>query len=187
MTFLEKAKLKFPKMEEDKITDECPQDFNFEKESICPKGGCIECWNREMPDTDTKEKVYKLIDKSEIYDEGYNKGLNDAWELLRKLSGLKSDEFLKIYDTCILYEVIYKNTPQEALAKLKAYEEAQEIKVGDVVQSKNYKIVVTKVSADNDVVYGFDNGGNDFCYHANDVTKTGKHIDIKSILESIGE
>ena len=73
--------------------------------------------------------------------EAYNKGLEDAWECVKKLTvndylkdGYDSDELLKIFGTDNIFCILKNYTPQEALAKLEAYEKEQaEIKVGDVV------------------------------------------------------
>ncbi len=72
-------------------------------------------------------------------EEAYNKGLNDAWELAQKLwlpvrhGGINVDIVTKIFE-CDYFEIPKNFTPQEALAKIEAYEKEQaEIKVGDVV------------------------------------------------------
>lgn len=209
MTFLDKLKEDYPNLTEDEIMrrvrHSCPYVYGYGGENVnskCMNDGrvgshCVECWNREMPNTEpkTEKPIYKEIDEDialmDARKEAYNQGLNDAWELLRKLSGLKSDEFIKIYDTCILYEVIYKNTPQEALAKLKVYEDSK-IKVGDVVawtdfadDTFNGVVLDFKDNTDNEVVVFNENGGVDVWKIA-ECKKTGKHIDIQSILEQIG-
>lgn len=117
-------------------------------------------------------------------DEAYNKGLDDAWELAKKIvlpehkGGYTADELEDIFDKRTFTSLMNTFTPQEALAKVKAYEERNEIKVGDVVTTKGsvFESIVTKVSGR--VVYRlFMDGSCDV--HANKETleKTGKHFD----------
>lgn len=53
-TYLEKAKELVPDLSEKEIIDEwCPDNaltrFGFIRVS-CKENGCVECWNREMPE-----------------------------------------------------------------------------------------------------------------------------------------
>ncbi len=178
---------------------------------------CAECWNREIPNTDKsillsigenyESSVVKKIKEQEekmvkdivseclnntkpqfsnpVIEKAYNTGLNDAWELARKLNDMKWEELEKIFVISdSFYEIIRTFTPQEALAKLKAYEETQ-IEVGDVVECNYHKIVITSVCGEE--VAGIDDIGATFLIKMERCKKTGKHIDIQSILESIGE
>lgn len=60
----------------------------------------------------------------------YTKGLNDAWELARKLAlntydgGIDSDEVRSIFGVSP-YDVFAKYEPQEAIERLAAYEKEQ--------------------------------------------------------------
>jgi hypothetical protein len=130
-----------------------------------------------------------------VIEKAYNTGLNDAWELAKKICVGKYDDYhsfspkelVSVFDTTDLLH-IFNLTPQEALAKLKAYEEAQ-IEVGDVVKYGNTEYVVCSIfedfSAHKPNYCGVDRKGR--WLGENNVTKTGKHIDISSILEQIGE
>lgn len=83
----------------------------------------------------TKSKVDEVFhhvkDATKRYQEAYNKGLedgrNEVWELARKLEfdrsdgGLSIDEVKRVFG-CSVYDVFKHYTPQEALAKLDAYE-----------------------------------------------------------------
>ena len=120
----------------------------------------------------------------EIKEESYNKGLNDAWELVEKL-WYESDKILGYVN---LNQVLKDYTPQEALAKLKAYEDSK-IEVGDVITIDEDRVIVTKVIKGEPctTIYGIEDNGCSICYSDRQFKKTGKHIDIKSILDSIGE
>ena len=120
-------------------------------------------------------------------DEAYNKGLNDAWELAKKivlpdhLGGYTVDELGDIFGKNYFISLMNTYTPQEALAKVKAYEEERnEIKVGDVVTVKDgvsdFESIVTKVSGR--VVYRlFMDGSCDGHAYKEDLEKTGRHFD----------
>lgn len=150
----------------------------------------------EIPNTEPKVEV---IPQAEVeasqkgYRNGYNQGLNDAWELLGKLYDFTCDEILNIFDLKNgFYDVIRNYTAQEALAKLKAYEDSK-IKVGDVVawtdfadDTFNGVVLDFKDNTDNEVVVFNENGGVDVWKIA-ECKKTGKHIEIQQILEQIGE
>ena len=117
----------------------------------------------------------------------YEQGMNDAWELICKINKLSLEESEKVYGERFQYitDIIENITPQEAIEKLKAYEESK-IKVGDVVEADGHyqKMVVTQVIENK--AYWFDSTGQVGCYEKEFVKKTGKHIDIQSIFEQIG-
>ena len=121
----------------------------------------------------------------------YSDGLSDAWELAKKILNMKFDVAVEVFDCTRLFDVMEKFTPEEALAKIDAYEKEKEIKVGDVVYySKDGDIstqsIVTKIEGN--VVYTvYSDGSCGREYYPNDLKKTGKHIDIESLLWQIGE
>ena len=186
MTFLEKAKTKFPKMEERTFLKECPEDFNLETESKCAEGGCIKCWNREMPNTEQKEDEDK--EWLDGYEKGKIDGLNDAWELVKNCWNMSVLDTREIFGYEYVKGILDNFTPQEALAKLKAYEEAQKIQVGDVLEYEDGDVlsVVLKVWGEQNLYMLFSDGSAGV-HPREGYKKTGKHIDIQSILEQIGE
>lgn len=117
--------------------------------------------------------------------EAYRRGLVDAWEAAKKLylNDACKDMFGEYF-----YTFIKNHTAQEAIDKIKAYEDANSIKVGDeVIWSDGSAIIVTMT---------FVAGGSEWCdgvnqngrvYHVllENVRKTGKHYDIQSILEAM--
>ena len=119
-------------------------------------------------------------------DKTYTDGLNDAWELIRKLFKMSGSEVKEVFGHVILGVLVNDLTPQEALAKLEAYEkEKNEIKVGDVVEDihtgKLY--VVTMLSGN--ICYVLFSDGSAGTVSRNELKKTNKHIDITSVLEQI--
>lgn len=134
--------------------------------------------------------LQSMKDKEVADKEAYNKGLGDAWEFVTKTNtSVHPREAFKLLDFFGVanYRDIYvEYTPQEALAKLEAYEKGKEIKVGDVVEGKEVNVmgVVVKTRIDGMVSILFRDGsvGN---HKLTNLEKTGKHIDIQKILEQI--
>lgn len=67
----------------------------------------------------------ETIPQEEVMKSAYNQGLEDAWELAKKIvvdcHDMTGEEFQHIFG-CYLQGVFTDLTPQEALAKLKEYE-----------------------------------------------------------------
>lgn len=130
-----------------------------------------------------------------IPEKTYEDGLNEAWAAARKIvlnpehGGLGAEEAKKAFGIesplTPSYWVFQKNTVQEAIAKLEAYESEKQIKVGDVVMGNIFKGVVTGICNGRAFIM-YDDGSSkeislDKCQ------KTGKHIDISFILSEIGK
>lgn len=127
----------------------------------------------------------------------YNKGLEDAWELAKKIilptfyGGYSSGELQNIFGYRSPESVLKAFTPQEALAKVKAYDnKMNSIRVGDVVTVKggisDFESIVTKVSGR--VVYRlFMDGSCDGNANKEDLVKTGRHFEsIDEFMRSDG-
>ena len=143
---------------------------------------------------DALQERLELIDelKQSEYNKGMNDGRNEAWELAQKLEfdeidgGMSIDECGKIFE-CSVYDVFKYYTPQEALAKLKAYEEQRNIEVGDIVLIYGEEAVVTRVVDEHANILFGDGVTNNMPVKELVGDKTGKHIEIKSFLKQIGE
>ena len=159
----------------------CPYQVFLEKKSPCEqmKGNCKECWSREMPD----EKAVSPNGYKDGF--AYNEGLKDAWEFAKRIMHMTMEERAEVFNENAYYKVLDEFKPQEALAKLKEYEDSK-IEVGDVVTEGNRTFIVTHISCD--CVFGLLPDGDLYSVpKISDCKKTGKHIDIKAILEQIGE
>jgi hypothetical protein len=119
-------------------------------------------------------------------DELYNKGLNDAWELAKKIilpshmGGYTTDEFKNIFGKNTYISAISDFTPQEALAKVKKYEEHNVIKVGDVVRLKGCSVegIVTRITETNIYRLFRDGSSTKEAYGVVEgFAKTGEHFD----------
>lgn len=198
MKFSEKLKQDNPNMSEEELVEamraNCPDAFGYEDNTTCTnetgvKDECRACWNREMPGTEQHDEIQERLELiEELKQVEYNKGLNDAWKVFAHVqSGNLSISQIK--EVWGIDELEFANcfteifTPQEALAKLKAYE--SKIEVGDVVTYAGEKGLVLDIKGSKVVVLT-DDGYVQEWYEC-DVEKTGKHIDIQNILEQIGE
>ena len=141
-------------------------------------------------------KEYAL-DESDMREAvSYQRGLDDAWEAAKKLSwaekyGGYGDRLDKVFDRTDTFDFL-EYSPNEAIEKLKAYEEKQkaddEIKVGDTVSIKDDRRkgdgIVTK-SWENDRYFIMWADGSGGVWDKEYIVKTGRHFDIDKILEEM--
>lgn len=120
--------------------------------------------------------------------EAYEKGLADAWELARKIENkLDIPTAREIFDAYRIADILDNFTPQEALAKIEAYEENKAIKVGDVVyaddEPDSFGVVTWKYN--NGVYVMWDDGSCGDETNIDELHKTGRTVDIEHLLEQI--
>lgn len=120
----------------------------------------------------------------------------EAWEIAKNLfadySNIELDE---IFGKGWSFPKLMELTPQEAKAKIEAWEAEKEIKVGDEVAPKSdpnnneCKFVVTIKDDEDGIISGFSVfGGNVFSERDIErYQKTGRHIDIDVVLKQIWE
>ena len=121
-------------------------------------------------------------------------GQNEAWNLVRKIFDMETNDIEDIFiteDAWNLGTVLNNYTYQEAAAKVAEWEKAkEEIKVGDIFQDNDGNNAIVTSIKGNTVYYMWDDGDTRSGF-AEDVkkyfTKTGRHIDIDSFLKQIGE
>lgn len=139
---------------------------------------CYGCGDKDSETDYVKDDVLHSADD-------YNKGLNDAWELAKKIvlytgdGGYTWQELTRIFGEGDCGDVLKAFTPQEALAKAKAYEdERNEIRVGDVVKLKgtSHEAIVTRVSVTS-LCFLFKDGSCASLSAKEDFEKTDKHFD----------
>ena len=128
------------------------------------------------------------------YKDGVKDGQNEAWECAKKLFSPMAD-----FDIEKAFPIEWNNggfnalmnlQPQEAIEKLKAYEEKQkaddEIKVGDEVKPSYSDITGMVTLIDDDTIYVlWRDGSSTGILKLKEVTKTGRHFDIASILKEM--
>jgi len=142
----------------------------------------------------------------------YEAGLNDAWELVKRIEsvprdgGLTNKQIGEVFGECWSAASLYRQfSALEALDLYKRWEEkhkAQEIKVGDIVDvkyrdqnmfSESYKAVVIGIDTDKGLWVTDEHGASfvinpgryigDEAYIT--VTPTGRHIDMFKILKEV--
>jgi hypothetical protein len=130
----------------------------------------------------------------DLQDTAYQRGLNEAWECGKKLAwtakyGGYGERLSDVFGRDDTFD-FYDYTPNEAIAKLKAYEEKQnaddEIKVGDeVIYNNTIKCLVVRPETDERYAVLIDGNGHHHSADHRECKKTGRHFDIKGILEAM--
>ena len=132
-----------------------------------------------------------------FYEDGYKRGLNDAWEAARKIclndcdGGLTVMEIAKIFDVSYYRDALKNYSASVAMEKIRQYEQEkeEEIQVGDEIEAVSGKAVVVYVDDvdEHKVRYVYSNGVYAFNY-IDKVTKTGRHFpEIAEVLQKMGE
>lgn len=137
-----------------------------------------------------KEEYDFCPDPSSIYESPMT--TEEAWELVKKLfSGYKDSEMNEIFGKCWSYPKLMELTPQQAKAKIEAWEAKKEIKLGDEVEFDDTtndihrSMLVTSKIGETDYC-GICKNGDAYCVHKSALKKTGRHINIDEILKQIG-
>ena len=130
----------------------------------------------------------------DLQDTAYQRGLDDAWEAARKLfSSMADSDIEKAFPTEWNnggFHALINLQPQEAIEKLKAYEEKQKaddkIEVGDeVIYNGTTKCIVVRPEDDERYASLIDSDGTHYSADHRECKKTGRHFDIKGILEAM--
>ena len=134
-----------------------------------------------------RQEALEEVQNCESY--GYEKGLNDAWELVKKICGMTRQDLYEIFkiEDAYLADILDDNTYQEAIAKIEAYDENKAIKVGDVVF--NDREDVKAVIIDSAVAKGTWQVYTEDCcvelWKECEFKKIGRTVDIEHLLEQI--
>ena len=120
----------------------------------------------ELQDTAYKKGLHDGESKCRYCNE-YQRGLEDAWEAARKIvgdtnhGGIASETLLEIFGMRGYSYIMQENTAQQAIDKIKAYEDKQKdrIEVGDEVRTEEGHVFVVTGITDKGSIYGFDKDG----------------------------
>lgn len=135
----------------------------------------------------------------DLQDTAYQRGLEDAWNVARKIAvetddgGVSISALYEMFGTESMCMIMKNNTVYDAIAKLKAYEEKQKadnkIEIGDEVNWLGDCFIVTRIFQPRNMKEQCDGIDDDGCVYRDilmdDLEKTGRHFDIKSILEAM--
>ena len=140
----------------------------------------------------------ELVPKTEelhraMFDKGYEQGMDNAWECAKKITlnfdhgGMSSTEIKAVFGLNH-YGVMLDYTASEAIEKIKAWEQTDDIKVGDEVSVKNTNdfVIVSRILEDGTIT-GFGGYGQMYSGLSQErVAKTGNHYDgIEKILKKV--
>ena len=123
--------------------------------------------------------------------EEYRRGMNDAWESVRELFNMDSNEYAEVFYDASIKRVVDTCNPQIIKEKITLHREEKKnnICVGDVVQHKNDNTKATILDHDHDtnlvgerywIVFTENGCVENWC--ENDFTKTGESVDVCSAL-----
>ena len=108
----------------------------------------------------------------------------EAWELAKRIEMLSLKETYEIFKCKTPSDILNHFSPQQAKAKIEAWEAAKEIKVGDFVEIENKIFCVTSFVGE--YCCGIDENGSVYSASKKDTKKTGRRIDIDGFLKQIG-
>jgi hypothetical protein len=119
--------------------------------------------------------------------------MSEAWEAAKKIvvdtahGGIALCTLGEIFGPQRYTYIMTENTTQEAIDKIKAYEhkDFDRIEVGDEVVTKTGKIYTVVSFGSGGNACGFNEKGMWTGWNPKELTKTGKHYDIQSILEAM--
>ena len=117
--------------------------------------------------------------------DGYQKGLNDAWDAARKICDMKWTKRNEVFGIDVYADIIALPV-SECIEKIRQYEqEKEEIKVGDEVKSieRGWTAVVVRISNDDSLILMDSNGAIADAYNKTMFVKTGRHFsEIAEVL-----
>ena len=140
---------------------------------------------------------YAEPDLAQVMKETYQRGLNDAWDAARKITGSVMDGCFNYNELNVLFgskypeSIINKYSAYECIEKIRQYEQEQQIQVGDEVVFYNGEKCVVTVVEDGQVAEVMDKGG--FSMRMDDglrnsMKKTGRHFpEIVKVLKKMQE
>lgn len=126
-----------------------------------------------------------------FYEDGYQRGLSDAWDAARKISDMYAEERRKVFGENFIQKIHSIYTASECIEKIRQYEQEQEeqIQVGDEV-IYNGTITCVVFSPENDKRYAsiIDADGIKYSADHRELTKTGRHFpEIAEVLRKMKE
>lgn len=148
----------------------------------------------------TNYSTTESVEFKEESEKTYEDGLNEAWELAKKIEaptaegGLSGQELALIFkDGAQLYKVFKNYSARQAVTRIKEYEEEQkkaaEIKIGDeVTDNDGWNGVVTCISPDGEYLVVTLQDGSALRWKKEHFKKTGRHFpQIAEVLKQMQE
>lgn len=136
-----------------------------------------------------------FTDTEETEKKAYNRGLNDAWEVIKRITrdegvgGYSIEMMWELFGQTCVYDITHNYTPEEAIAKIKEYEDKQKqdakIKVGDEVTHDGAKFIVLNIDSQTSIYCLDIRGRTPIFASIHNLIKTGRHFD--QIAEVLAE
>ena len=130
----------------------------------------------------------KLTELEKGQQAAYQRGSNDVWEFVMKIS-VDSEKLFNVFGTYSYHNVFEKYTPQEAIAKTAEYEKQKNaIKIGDevVLNHDDTKAVVMDESDQEDAWWVYTENGCVEEWHDSKFRKTGRTFpQIAEVLKAM--
>ena len=139
----------------------------------------------------SNRRVLGITEEIVLPGKTYEQGLSDAWELAKKVYALEPDEREKMLGYQSMKAILKDLSAEYVADAIETHEKEKEIKVGDEVvhgcDGCGIKFYVTYLTQNQ--IKGFSKDGDThyFILPNQYIKKTGKHIDIESLLRQIGE
>ena len=136
----------------------------------------------------TEWGVNKRIYEHEIYpiEKTYNDGINDAWEVAKKLANMDIKYIEELFAEWDFTEIMNNHTFAEIAEKIRKWEDAREIHVGDVVKLDNGAIGAVISQVYKNAYCIIDSNAMIKTYDVDEFTKLKRSVDIKGLLKQIG-
>lgn len=137
----------------------------------------------------------KDIDVKSKINAAYQKGLEDAWDAARKIIHMPEADLLNLFTecysaVCTSVQVFLKYDASEAIEKIRQYEQEkeQQIQIGDEVNGKGGRGIITKISDDGNHFNVMWENGLTGCYRTENFKKTGRNFpEIAEVLRKMQE
>ena len=120
----------------------------------------------------------------------YQKGIDDAWNIIKKVIAYKGDELWAVFGTNS-YDEIFNKTYEEVAQHIVFREDSpfdKNYSVGDEVIAEEgaASFVITFINDASGCVAGIDEQGGTYSYFLSELCyKTGRHFDVGSFLKQI--
>lgn len=141
------------------------------------------------------DKTNNIKVGKELAKDIYQRGLDNAWEALRKIvlnpdeGGISISDLVSTFGNASIQNICKNYSASAVIEKLEAYEEKQkadnDIKVGDEVKSIYNGILGTATNVNGFEVCVLWRDGSVGMWHVDELIKTNRHFDIASILKEM--
>lgn len=129
-----------------------------------------------------------IAEEEIIYDKTYTKGLEEAWAAAKRLYEMDDMERLNILNLGDYANIMEFVTPEEAIAKIEAYEKRNEVAPNKIVEDNEGTRALVLDGAGNGVFSVLTENGCVESWHKDGIVAIReKTIDVSELVKQIGE